>query len=83
MRPMNEFADRFCIRCGRAEPEVQFRSDQAAKCLNCDALAAEERKAYYRDYHKARHAAVARLVEAHQKEFDRYLMEERESLDLV
>ena len=68
---------RFCVRCGRTGDEL-FRSDRSLKCLDCDEVTIQDRKEYHRDYHKARAAAVRRLVAAHRQEYDKLLTEERE-----
>lgn len=60
---------RHCIRCGKGDDEVEFRSPLALKCLGCDAEAVEEKRAYHKRYHAARHRAVQALIGKHPKQF--------------
>lgn len=71
-------ASHHCTRCGAPGP---FRSEQALKCVECDDVTAKERAAYHRLYHRARGEAIKRLIDAHRREFSRYMMEEREKLE--
>lgn len=65
---------RICLRC--FQPDKTFRSEKAARCTDCDAEAAADRKAWARNYHAARSRAVSRLVKRHHPEFKAYLDEE-------
>lgn len=64
---------RYCVRCGEQGP---FRSEKAARCQSCDALAAQERKEYARNYHAARSKAVSRLIKDYHSQFKHYLDQE-------
>lgn len=66
-----------CVRCNRGESTIGFRSPFAQKCLICDDLTEDERKAYYRMYQRAKGQAVARLIERHEDEYRRLLVRAR------
>lgn len=79
---MLEQERRICVMCGRVEGDgVEYRSEYAIHCVDCDERRKEYRKTYARLYHRARTAALSRLVDAHTREYDRYLEEERSRLD--
>lgn len=69
-----------CVRCGKSNEEVEFRSPLALKCVGCDEDTVQERKEYHRVYHKARGRALKRLIDLHPKQFDVLLAEEREAV---
>ena len=65
---------RFCVKCGKPGP---FRNERAIRCENCDETRVQERRNYHARYHRARQTALARLAEAHRKEFTRLFNEEK------
>lgn len=66
---------RCCSGCGvRGGP---WRSEKAARCVNCDVAVAAQRKAWAKEYHAARARAVSKLIKRHHVEFDRLLEVER------
>lgn len=69
---------RHCLRCGRADSEIEFPTATALKCVECEVKTKQFRKAYHRAYHAARAQAIRRLVRAHADEFKGYLDEEVE-----
>jgi hypothetical protein len=64
-------------RCARCSSPGPFRSPTALKCVLCDTATTEERSVYFRDYQKAKRAAVRTLTENHQSEFDDLFYNER------
>lgn len=71
-------SDHFCVKCGKPGP---FRSPAALKCISCDELTVEERKDYHKDYHKARGAAIKRLIAEHAERFEIMMIEERTRIE--
>lgn len=70
-----------CVRCGKSNKQVEFRSPLALKCVGCDDDTILERKEYHRVYHKARGRALKRLIDLHPRQFEKLLNEERISVE--
>lgn len=62
---------RFCPQCGKSDADVNFRSQRAVKCVDCDAKTKAERSEYHQVYHAARTATIRKIVERNRTEYDR------------
>lgn len=69
-----------CIHCGKPGP---FSTPNMQTCVACEALREEERKAYHRNYQRARGMAISKLIEKHPREFERLMVESRVELENI
>lgn len=67
---------KYCVKCGKSSEQVGYRSKGASRCLECDKIVEEDRKAWNRPYHKARYRALKRLSEMYPEDFDALMEKE-------
>lgn len=63
---MPQTRERHCIRCGSTGP---FSNPTIQRCQSCESQTNEQRKRYHRTYHKARNAAMKKLMANHGDEY--------------
>lgn len=70
---MAQTRERHCIRCGKAGP---FSNATIQRCITCEAEGNVRRKQYHQTYHKARNAAMRKLMDTHPEEYQELLSKE-------
>jgi hypothetical protein len=67
-----------CIRCGKSFGREA--GEKVVRCPKCLGAATARRKVFDRLYHRARSRAIARTIDAHREDFDRFMDEELEKV---